>query len=176
MSWCCPKWWLRISFLGNVVCGRMDTAQHITIRILQARVEGVDMGDILAQPQYSWFISKVLHTVRFLFKNKFISQNTFTGLQCNLHCALSQQSNVWTNLVFQSGRLRFWCVWLLRSESGGLSQPDFDLFSKLKKQLRGKRFRIIEEVSNEVTWVIRHIKAKGSKQEYKTCPNVGPLW
>jgi hypothetical protein len=31
------------------------------------------------------------------------------------------------------------------------SPPDFDLFPKLKKPLRGKRFRSIEEVSNEVT-------------------------
>jgi hypothetical protein len=31
-----------------------------------------------------------------------------------------------------------------KSKSGGLSPPDFDLF-------RGKRFRSIEEVSNEVT-------------------------
>jgi len=42
----------------------------------------------------TWAISKVLNTVRFLFKNEFILQNTFTGLQCNLHCALSQRSNV----------------------------------------------------------------------------------
>jgi hypothetical protein len=42
----------------------------------------------------------------FLFKNEFILQNTFTGLQCNLHCALSQRSNVWASLVFLSGRLR----------------------------------------------------------------------
>jgi hypothetical protein len=35
--------------------------------------------------------------------------------------------------------------------SGGLSPPDFDLFPKLKKTIRGKRFRSIEEVSNEVT-------------------------
>jgi hypothetical protein len=43
--------------------------------------------------------------------------------------------------------------WFLqnKSKSGGLSPPDFDLFPELKKQLRGKRFRIIEEVSNEVT-------------------------
>jgi hypothetical protein len=33
-------------------------------------------------------------------------QHTFTGLQCNLHCALSQRSNVWESLVFLSGRLR----------------------------------------------------------------------
>jgi hypothetical protein len=32
-----------------------------------------------------------------------------------------------------------------------LSPPDFDLFPKLKKPIRGKRFRSIEEVSNEVT-------------------------
>jgi hypothetical protein len=38
-----------------------------------------------------------------------------------------------------------------QSKSGGLSPTDFDLFSKLKKPLRGKRFRSIEEVSNEVT-------------------------
>jgi hypothetical protein len=43
--------------------------------------------------------------------------------------------------------------WFLRnkSKSGGLSPPDFDLFPKLKKPLGGKRFRSIEEVSNEVT-------------------------
>jgi hypothetical protein len=32
-----------------------------------------------------------------------------------------------------------------------LSPPDFDLFPRLKKPLRGKGFRSIEEVSNEVT-------------------------
>jgi hypothetical protein len=32
----------------------------------------------------------------------------------NLHCALSLRSNVWESLVFLSGRLRCWCVWLLR--------------------------------------------------------------
>jgi hypothetical protein len=31
--------------------------------------------------KHTWVISKVLHTVRFLFKNEFILQNTFTGLQ-----------------------------------------------------------------------------------------------
>jgi hypothetical protein len=62
-----------------------------------------------------WVISEVLHTVCFLFKNEFVLQNTFTGLQYNLQCALSQRSNVWTNLVFLSERLRCWCVWLLRS-------------------------------------------------------------
>jgi hypothetical protein len=53
-----------------------------------------------------WGISEVLHTVCFLFKNEFILQNTFTALQCNLHCALSQRSDVWASLVFLSGRLR----------------------------------------------------------------------
>jgi hypothetical protein len=43
--------------------------------------------------------------------------------------------------------------WFLRnkSKSGGLRPPDCDLFPKLKKPLRGKRFRSIEEVSNEET-------------------------
>jgi hypothetical protein len=43
--------------------------------------------------------------------------------------------------------------WFLRNKSkpGRLSPPDFDLFPKLKKPLLGKRFRSIEEVSNEVT-------------------------
>jgi hypothetical protein len=52
--------------------------------------------------QNTWVISKVLHTVCFLFKNEIILQNTFTCLQCNLHCALSQRSNVWETLVFLS--------------------------------------------------------------------------
>jgi hypothetical protein len=38
-----------------------------------------------------------------------------------------------------------------KSNSCGLSPPDFDLFPKLKKPLRGKRFRSIEEVSKEMT-------------------------
>jgi hypothetical protein len=44
-----------------------------------------------------------------------------------------------------------------QSKPGWLSPPDFDLFPKLKKPFRGKRFRSIEEVSNEVTRVIRRI-------------------
>jgi hypothetical protein len=35
------------------------------------------------------------------------------------------------------------------------------LFPKLKKPLRGKTFRSMEEVSNEVTWVIRRINNEG---------------
>ena len=42
-----------------------------------------------------------------------------------------------------------------------MSPPAFDLFPKLKKPLRGKRFRSIEEVSNEVTRVIRRINNEG---------------
>jgi histone-lysine N-methyltransferase SETMAR len=42
--------------------------------------------------------------------------------------------------------------------SPDMSPPDFDLFPKLKKPLRGKCFRSIEEVSNEEAQVIRRIK------------------
>jgi hypothetical protein len=42
------------------------------------------------------------------------------------------------------------------------SPPDFDLFPKLKKSLRGKRFRSIKEVSKEVTRVIRRINNEGA--------------
>jgi len=45
--------------------------------------------------------------------------------------------------------------------SPDMSPPAFDLFPKLKKPLRGKRFRSTEEVSNEVTRVIRRIKNEG---------------
>jgi len=41
--------------------------------------------------------------------------------------------------------------------SPDMSPPAFDLFPKLKKSLRGKRFIRIAEVSNEVTRVIRRI-------------------
>ena len=41
--------------------------------------------------------------------------------------------------------------------SPDMSPPAFDLFPKLKKPLRGKRYRRIEEVSNEVIRVIRRI-------------------
>jgi hypothetical protein len=43
-----------------------------------------------------------------------------------------------------------------------MSLPEFDLFPKLKKLLRGKRFSSIEEVSNEVTRVIRRINNQGA--------------
>ena len=45
--------------------------------------------------------------------------------------------------------------------SPDMSLPAFDLFPKLKKPRRGKRFRNIEEVSNEVTRVIRRINNEG---------------
>jgi hypothetical protein len=42
------------------------------------------------------------------------------------------------------------------------AQPSkLSLVPKLKKPLRRKSFRCIEEVSNEVTWVIRHINNEG---------------
>jgi malate synthase len=45
--------------------------------------------------------------------------------------------------------------------SPDMGPPDFDLFPKLKKPLHGKCFRSIEEVSNEVTQVIRCINNEG---------------
>jgi len=45
--------------------------------------------------------------------------------------------------------------------SADMSTPAFDVFPKFKKPLRGKRFRSIEEVSNEVTRVIRGINNEG---------------
>jgi histone-lysine N-methyltransferase SETMAR len=56
------------------------------------------------------------------------------------------------------------CGWQVLSHppySPDMSPPDFDLFPELKKSLRGKRFRNIEEVSNEVTRVIRCINNEG---------------
>jgi hypothetical protein len=46
-------------------------------------------------------------------------------------------------------------------DSPDMSSPAFDLFPKLKKPLRGNRFRNIEKVSNEVTRVIRRINNEG---------------
>jgi hypothetical protein len=56
------------------------------------------------------------------------------------------------------------------TKSGGLSTPDFDLFPKLKKPLRGKRFRSIEEVSNEVTSVIRRMNNEGVQTGIQDLP------
>jgi hypothetical protein len=63
----------------------------------------------------TWVISEVLHNVCFLFENEFILQNTFTGLQYNLHCALPHRG------FFNFGN---------KSESGGLNPPDFELFRR----------------------------------------------
>ena len=54
-----------------------------------------------------------------------------------------------------------WQVFPHPPYSPDMSPPAFDLFQKLKKPPRGKRFRSIEEVSNEVTRAIRRIKNEG---------------
>ena len=54
-----------------------------------------------------------------------------------------------------------WQVLLHPPYSPDMSPPAFDLFPKLKKPLRGKRFRSTEEVCNEVTRVIRRIYNEG---------------
>jgi histone-lysine N-methyltransferase SETMAR len=51
-----------------------------------------------------------------------------------------------------------------------ISPPDFELFQKLEKPLRGKRFRNIEEMSNEMTRVIRHINDEGVLTRTKDLP------
>jgi hypothetical protein len=62
--------------------------------------------------------------------------------------------------------------WFLRnkSKSGGLSPPDFDLFPKLKKPLRGKRFRNNDGVSNEETGEIRRINNEGVQTGIQDLP------
>jgi hypothetical protein len=88
--------------------GAQTVVQNFSTQLLMVLKSG--NSTYLRLPNFrcvtTWVISKVLHTVRFLFKNEFILQNTFTGLQYNLHCALSRRSNVWASLVFLSGRLR----------------------------------------------------------------------
>jgi hypothetical protein len=134
----------------------------------------------------TWVISKVLHTVCFLLKNEFILQNTFTGLHCNLHC-LYHSGTTFGKVLYSclvafvfdasdyAGHLirhllnaseAFPTEWFLRnkSKSVGLSAP------KLKKPLRGKRFRSIEEVSNEVTCVIRRIENEGVQTGIQDLP------
>jgi hypothetical protein len=96
---------------------RMDSVKEMTIlkykyltwkitKLLFASILNIEFEELFDNAEHTWVISKVLHTVCFLFKNKFILQNTFTGLQCHLYCALLQRSNVWASLVFLSGRLR----------------------------------------------------------------------
>ena len=53
----------------------------------------------------------------------------------------------------------------------GMCPTDCDLFPKLKKLLRGKSFRSIEEMSNEVTRVIRRINNEGVLTGIQDLPN-----
>jgi hypothetical protein len=57
-----------------------------------------------------------------------------------------------------------------KSKSGGPNPPVFDLFPKLKKPLRGKRSRNIEDLSNEVNWVIRCINNEGVQTGIQDLP------
>jgi len=50
------------------------------------------------------------------------------------------------------------------------SPPAFDFFQKLKKPFHVKRFRSIEEVSNEVTRVIRRINNEGALTRIQDLP------
>jgi len=54
-----------------------------------------------------------------------------------------------------------WQVFPLPPYSPDMSPPAFDLFPNWKKPFRGKRFRSIEEMCNEVTRVIRRINNEG---------------
>ena len=54
--------------------------------------------------------------------------------------------------------------------SPDLSPPDFDLFPKLKKTLRGKRFATIKEASTEVTRVVRQLNSEGVLSGIKDFP------
>jgi len=54
--------------------------------------------------------------------------------------------------------------------SPNISPPAFDLFQKLKEPLHGKCFRSIEEVSNEVIRVIRHINNESILTEIQDLP------
>jgi histone-lysine N-methyltransferase SETMAR len=54
--------------------------------------------------------------------------------------------------------------------SPDMSPPDSDLFPKLKKPLRGKRLRSIQDVSNEVTRVIRCINNEGVMRGIQDLP------
>jgi len=63
-----------------------------------------------------------------------------------------------------------WQVLLHLPYSPDMSPPAFDLFPKLKKPLHGKCFRSIEEVSNEVTRVIRRINNEGDVTAIQDLP------
>ena len=60
-------------------------------------------------------------------------------------------------------------------QTEGRSPPDFELFPKLKKTLRGKCFATIEEASTEVTRVIRQLNSEGVLSGIQDCQNVGKL-
>jgi hypothetical protein len=91
-----------VHLVGFIIKKFVTMDGHTNVKFLLVEFIKVELSILVLRG----VISKVLHTVRFLFKNEFIVQNTFTGLQCNLHCALSGRSNVWVSLVFLSGRLR----------------------------------------------------------------------
>jgi len=59
--------------------------------------------------------------------------------------------------------------------SPDMSPPAFDLFTKLKKPLCGKRLRSIDEASNEVTRVIRRINNEGILTEIQDVPKCWTL-
>jgi transposase len=77
-------------------------------------------------------------------------QRSYINARPNASCAVSE-------ILEKYG----WQVLPHPPYSTDISSPAFDLFPKLKKPLRGKRFRTIEEVSNEVTRVIRRINNEG---------------
>ncbi|KAK9712413.1 hypothetical protein QE152_g24901 [Popillia japonica] len=54
-----------------------------------------------------------------------------------------------------------WEVLPLPPYSSDMSPPDFDLFPKLKKPMRGRRFRSLEELSTAVTRAIRQMNKDG---------------
>jgi transposase len=63
-----------------------------------------------------------------------------------------------------------WQVFPHPPYSPDMNPPDFDLFPKLKKPLRGKHFRSIEEVSDKVTRVIKRINNEGVLTEIQDLP------
>ena len=74
------------------------------------------------------------------------------------HCGQRSYINARPQVQYR----KFWSHVLAHPPySPDMSLPAFDLFPKLKEPLRGKRFRSIEEVTNEVTRVIRRINNEG---------------
>jgi hypothetical protein len=108
----------------------------------------------------SWPLLRLSFTFTFTFTKKqyhalYILIFTFLNMGWN-------DEGFWKEDRSKHCRWKYW--------GSALSPPDFDLFSKLKKPLRGKRFRSIEEVSNEVIWVIRRIKNEGVHTGIKDLP------